>query len=34
LGIHGFEFKHAITCEALLELQDKRLGKEFYEEKG
>jgi hypothetical protein len=34
LGIHGFETKHGITCEALLELQDKKLGKEFYEEKG
>jgi hypothetical protein len=31
MGINAFEDKHGITCERLLELQDKRLGKDFNE---
>jgi hypothetical protein len=29
MGINAFENKHRITCERLLELQYKRLGKDF-----
>ena len=29
LGVHAWQDKHGITCEELLERQNKRLGKEF-----
>jgi hypothetical protein len=29
MGVHAWENKHGITAQRLLELQNKRLGKEF-----